>query len=165
MDGSNVPEPKECLILGITGSAYYVLDDTNYVNLIWKEWVEVTDHEQPDFWINDNGLLIPEEWRLKNYMLLYDIDLYAEWDEIWITTQFAKGLAKFNLPSIPLNYRKAVDNKYKIELVSTYLQFASDYDNLADRYVRWSYTFGEFDDKIDVLDGLTVNLSIIVKSC
>lgn len=149
MEGSDVPDPKDCLILGITGSAYYVLDETNYVKIISKEWVEITDYEQPDFWINDNGLLIPEEWRLENYMLLYDIDLYEEWDEIWITTQFAKGLAKFNLSSAPLNYRNAVDNKYKIELVGTYLQFASDYDNLADGFVRWRYTFGSFDDKID----------------
>lgn len=147
--GSEVPEPKECLILGVTGSAYYVLDETNRVNIIKKEWVDITDHEQPDFWINDNGMLIPEEWRLENYMLLYDCDLLEEWDEIWITTQFAKGLARFNLQSVPLNYKDAFDNEYKLKLVGIYLKFASDYDNLLERSVCWYYRFQTFDFDTD----------------
>lgn len=140
---------EECLILGITGSAYYILDESNRVITLIKDWVEITDYEQPDFWVHIDGGFIPEEWRAENFMLLYDIDLYEEWHEIWIKTQFAKGLSKFNLPTVPVNYQDAFDNKYKKELVSTYLQLACDYDNLVSGNMRWNYSFGYFRNDIE----------------
>jgi len=140
----------ECLILGITYGSYYVLDESNYVKLLPKEWVEITDYEQPDFWINvHDEVLLPEEWLSENYMLLYDCDILDEWDEIWITTQFAKGLSRFNLPTVPLNYKNAFDSEYKVGLVSNYLRLACDYDNLVERYGTWVYTFGYFDNNVD----------------
>jgi len=142
-----VNSPSELLILGIEHGYYHVLDESNRLVLLPKDDIEITDHEQPDFWIDDNGRLVPEEWRLENFLLLYE-DLYNDWDEIWIVTQYAKAFWKFHLPTIPTNYEKAVDTNYKIDLVNNHLKLASDYDSMVEQHVRWIYTFGPFNNEL-----------------
>jgi len=138
---------SEYLILGVDLNCYYVLDESNKVNYIIKDQIEITDNDQPSFWIEDNGRLVPEEWQWNNFLQLND-DITDEWDEIWFITQFAKGLSKFNLSEIPSNFQKANDVEYKIGLIKNYLKIASDYDNLADDYITWRYEFGYFNDEI-----------------
>ncbi|HKG07181.1 MAG TPA: hypothetical protein VKB19_12015 [Pedobacter sp.] len=138
----------ECLILGIDTHSYYVLDESNKVNIFGKHQIEITDEDTPEFWIENNGRLLPEEWLWENFFNLHDTNIYDEWDEIWFITQFAKGLSKFNLSSVPLNIRKAYDKDYKIQLVRNYLEMASCYDSLVDEYFENSYCFGSFNDEL-----------------
>lgn len=148
MDGTAVAAPTEYLILGIDTYIYYVLDESNNVDIFHKSEIEITDESKPEFWIEKNGRLLPEEWFWENFFNLHDSDLSDEWHEIWFITQFAKGLSKFNLPSVPLHFRKAFDKDYKIQLISNYLEMAGYYDNLVDQYIENSYTFGKFNNEL-----------------
>lgn len=131
----------EYLVLGVLNGLYYYIDEHNRVALHYEEVFVVTDTSQPEFWVESNGNLIPEEWRKENFLSLHG-EQFTEWDEIWFITQFAKGLEKFNLPTFPVNFTKAYDTTYKIELIISYLKIASDYDSLPD--IRWEYSFGSF---------------------
>ncbi|WP_316750955.1 hypothetical protein [Pedobacter gandavensis] len=148
MDGTAVSNPTEYLILGIDTCIYYVLDESNNVDMLGKSQIEITDESKPEFWIEKDGRLLPEEWFWENFFNLHDSDLSDEWDEIWFITQFAKGLSKFNLPSVPLHFRQAFDKDYKIQLIGNYLEMAGCYDNLVDEYIEHKYTFGKFNDEL-----------------
>jgi len=137
----HIPKDIEYLVLGMEVNHYYFLNENNEVGMLAKDLFRITDDSQPEFWIEDNGRTVPEEWLWKNFFSLND-EPYFEWDEIWFITQFAKGLEKFKLPSFPKAFAKTYDIHYKIDLIRTYLKIASNYDSLPD--ILWKYTFGSF---------------------
>lgn len=148
MDGTAVSDPTEYLILGVDTWIYYALDKSNYVGMYAKRQMEITDETKPAFWIEKKGRMLPEEWFLEDFFNLHDTDIYDEWAEIWFITQFAKGLSKFNLPSVPLNFKAAYDKDYKVQLIVNYLEMACSYDNLIDGDVEGNYSFGQFNDEL-----------------
>jgi hypothetical protein len=137
----NVFEDLEYLVLGMEVNHYYFIDQNNQVAMLAKDLFKITDDVAPDFWVEDNGRLVPEDWLWDNFLSLND-EPYQESEEIWHTTQFAKGLEKFNFSSIPSNFAKAYDTTYKVNLIDNYLTVASDYDSLID--VRHKYSFTSF---------------------
>lgn len=113
----------EYLVLGIDVNQYYILAENNEVGTVIKDRYEITDNICPEFWVEENGQTVPEEWLWKNLFSLNN-EPYLEWDEIWFITQFAKGLEKFNLPVFPAQFKKAYDKRYKEELVNNSLGMA-----------------------------------------
>ncbi len=133
----------EYVVLGMELNHYYYLNENNNVGMLPKDLFRVIDDSQPEFWIEDNGRIVPEEWIWKNFFSLNG-EPYCEWDEIWFITQFAKGLEKFKLTVFPKVFAKAYDTDYKIDIIRNLLKMASDYDSLADTDMRWEYDFGSF---------------------
>lgn len=132
----------EYLVLGMEINQYCFLNENNIVVMLAKDLFTITDKSQPEFWVEDNGRLVPEEWLWKHFFSL-DGEPYCEWDEIWFITQFAKGLEKFKLSSFPQHFSKAYDPLYKCDLIGNFLKIASDYDSLLN-HVQWEYRFMSF---------------------
>jgi hypothetical protein len=145
----DVHKDMEYLVLGMDMNQYYILTENNDVGTDIKDKYIVTDHTRPEFWVDENGQSVPEEWLWKNFFSLNDQPC-LEWDEIWFITQFAKGLEKFNLPVFPSRFKKAYDKSYKQELINNFLKIASDYDSLPDKYLNWEYTFEDFKNRINL---------------
>ncbi|MET3978129.1 hypothetical protein ABIB62_000696 [Mucilaginibacter sp. UYP25] len=145
----DVRKDIEYLVLGIDVNQYYILTENNEVGTDHKDLYIITEHSRPEFWVEENGQIVPEEWLWKNFFSLND-EPYLEWDEIWFITQFAKGLEKFNLPVFPSLFKKAYDKSYKEELIGSYLKIASDYDSSADRYGDSEYTFKNWKNGINL---------------
>jgi hypothetical protein len=139
----------EYLVLGIDVNQYYILTENNEIGTVIKDQYIITDDTRPEFWVEENGQAVPEEWLWRNFQSL-DGEPYLEWEEIWFITQFAKGLEKFNLPVFPSRFKKAYDKSYKKELIESYLVIASEYDSLPEEHVTWNYTFFDFKGFIDL---------------
>ncbi|SHE53567.1 hypothetical protein [Pedobacter caeni] len=148
LNGACLTAGSDCLVLGIQGDWYFLLDEFNVFGILRKGEVEITDEEKPDFWIERNGRTVPEEWHWENFLSLQGCP-YDEWNEIWFITQFAKGFSKFNLPELPQPFNKANDIDYKYQIVKNYLQIAEDFDNLIEpEPISWGYLFYRFENDL-----------------
>ncbi|QEM10085.1 hypothetical protein [Mucilaginibacter rubeus] len=147
---------QEYLVLGIDNNQYYFLDESNEVGVLSKDMFEISDHSIPDFWVEENGQLAPEEWLWKKFFSLHG-EPYLEWDEIWFSTQFMKGFEKFNLSFIPNRFKPAYDVNYKVNQINNYLKIASEYDTLCEDYISWEYEFGSFKSRGALPYYLSVN--------
>ena len=123
---------KEYEILGINHKTYYIIDDFNNFGTISKDRVEIIDNKKPPFWKIDpqsNDRNLPPEWHYENFLFLSEglDDILNR--EIWIETQFLKGLTQFNLTSIPNNLLFANSNISKENIIRSILKTLENYSN------------------------------------
>lgn len=148
---------KEYTILGIDSvKYYYVYNELNNIDLVPVDIIEITDNNHPAFWEIDESnknRLVPKEWHWHNF-LSFDGEPYIElWNyEIWSITQFVKGINKYDLPIFPVNFRRALDASYKLDLINAYLKLAAQYDSLKQGDLLFHYLISSYSVSEEILN-------------
>ena len=124
---------KEYFIYGIEGSCYYIIDDYNNFIYIGANYFELTDNETPNFWLKDpqnNDRILPSEWHYENFLFLNEgLEDFSN-NEIWINTQFLKGLLKnYKIENLPNNLISANDDIAKTQIINSILKSYEDFSN------------------------------------